>query len=123
MNIRVEQHFVIFTKLPGYSIFYHEKRIPTFCCLMFDHHRQLRIPVTTFNQYLRGAACDSLPGVLQTLLEFYPRGASSTLKNWSSLRTEEKMKMEESLPLKAYLVTIAAGSADYLHEESHYCVM
>ena len=52
-----------FQQIPGYSIFYHERRIPTSCCLILDNHRQLRIPVTTFNQYLRGAASDSLPGV------------------------------------------------------------
>ena len=55
---------VIFNNLPGYSIFYHERRIPTFCCLIVDNHSQLRMLVTTFVQYLRGGTCDTLPGVL-----------------------------------------------------------
>ena len=63
MHIRVEKHCVVINKLPGYSIFYHERRIPSFYCLIFDNHWQLRMPVTSFNQYLRGAACDSLTGV------------------------------------------------------------
>ena len=63
MHIRVEWRSVIFNKLPGYSIFYYERRIPTFCCLIFDNLRQLRMPVTTFNPYRRGGTCDSLPGV------------------------------------------------------------
>ena len=54
---------MIFNKLPGYSIFYHN----------FDKHRQLRMPVTTFNQYLCGGACDSLPGM-------YPVGGQVLLK-------------------------------------------
>ena len=54
---------MIFNKLPGYSIFYHERRILTFYCLIFDNHNQLRMPVTPFNQYLRGVVCDSLPAV------------------------------------------------------------
>ena len=61
------KHSVIFNKLPAYSIFYHDRRISTFCCLFFDNHRQLRMPVTTFNQFLRGGACDSLPGVVRVM--------------------------------------------------------
>ena len=54
---------VILNKLPSYSISYHERQISTFCYLIFENHRQLRMPVTTFNQYRRGGACNSFPGV------------------------------------------------------------
>ena len=32
-----------FHKLSGYCVFYQKRRTPTFLCLVFDHHRQLRI--------------------------------------------------------------------------------
>ena len=71
MHIRVKYHSVIFNKLPGYSIFYHERRLPTFCCLIFDNHSQLRMHVTTFNPYRCGGACDSVPSVIMTHLDEY----------------------------------------------------
>ena len=49
MPIRVEQHSLIFSKISGYCVrvFYQKRRTHIFLCLVFDHDRLLRIPVTT----------------------------------------------------------------------------
>ena len=55
------------TKLYPYkgriALYDFQRQIVTFCCLIYDNHRQLRVPVTTYNRYLHRVTCDSIPGV------------------------------------------------------------